>query len=157
MSGMIDGLPLMKADDGTGVSGACPERQLSVPTRPHGAPFHDIGEVVVAKRSPLVSQTILRHAQPRREISLGESQLNTLWELSDRWSLRIGGNIGGFGVDNVDQTYEFVGALGYHFKLWDQSANVFAGWRQVYIDFGDSSVDLDLTVKGPIFGFGLDF
>ena len=26
---MIVGLPLMKADDGTGVCGTCPERQLS--------------------------------------------------------------------------------------------------------------------------------
>ena len=58
MSGMIVGLPLMKADDGTGVCGTCPERQLSVRTHPHGAPFHDIGKAVVAKRSPLVSQTI---------------------------------------------------------------------------------------------------
>ena len=72
---MIVGLPLMKADDGTGVCGTCPERQLSVRTHPHGAPFHDIGKAVVAKRSPLVSQTILSHAQPRRGISLGESQL----------------------------------------------------------------------------------
>ena len=51
-----------------------PERQLSVRTHPHGAPFHDIGKAVVAKRSPLVSQTILSHAQRRRGISLGESQ-----------------------------------------------------------------------------------
>jgi hypothetical protein len=71
---MIDGLALMKADNGTGVSGTCPERQLSVPTRPHGGPFNDIDEGMVAKRSPLVSQTILSHAQPRRGISLGESQ-----------------------------------------------------------------------------------
>ncbi len=71
---MIDGPPLMKACDGTGVSGTCPERQPSVPTRPHGAPFHDIGEAMVAKGGPLVSQTILSHAQPRRGISLGESQ-----------------------------------------------------------------------------------
>ena len=74
MSGMIDGHPLMKADDGSGVSGACPERQLSAPIRPQGAPFHDIGEAAVAKRNPLVSQTIVSHAQPRRGISLGESQ-----------------------------------------------------------------------------------
>ena len=65
----------MKADDGTGVCGTCPERQLSVRTRPHGAPFHDSGKAVVAKRSPLVSQTILSHARPRRGISLGESQM----------------------------------------------------------------------------------
>jgi len=72
---MIDGLPLMKADDGTGVSEKCPERQLSVPTRPHGAPFHDIGVAVVAKRSPLVSQAIFGHAQPQRGTSPGKSQL----------------------------------------------------------------------------------
>jgi DNA-binding ferritin-like protein len=77
MSGMIGGLPLMKADDGTGASGTRPERQLSAPTRPLGAPFHDIGEAVAAKRSPLASQTSLSHDQPRRGISLGESQLNT--------------------------------------------------------------------------------
>ena len=81
----------MKADDGTGVCGTCPERQLSVRTHPHGAPFHDIGKAVVAKRSPLVSQTILSHAQPRRGISLGESQLGCLTAAcAQRSSLWVG-------------------------------------------------------------------
>ena len=92
MSGVIVGLPLMKADDGTGVCGTCPERQLSVRTRPHGAPFHDSGKAVVAKRSPLVSQTILSHAQPRRGISLGESQLNSV-QSSRRLEREAGRNV----------------------------------------------------------------
>jgi hypothetical protein len=77
MSGMIDGLPLMKANDRTGMSGACLERRLTVPTRPHGVPYYDIGEAMVAEPSPLVSQTILSHAQPRLGISIEESQYRT--------------------------------------------------------------------------------
>ena len=72
---MIDGMPLMKADDGIGASETRSERQLSAPTRPLGAPFYDFGEAVAAKRSPLANHAIFSHDQPGRSLLLGESQL----------------------------------------------------------------------------------
>jgi hypothetical protein len=82
--------------------------------------------------------------------------VNTLWDLTDRWSLRIGGNIGGWNVDDVNQTYEIIGTAAYHFKLWDKSAKVFAGYRYLHLDY-EKEVEIELTVKGPLFGFGFDF
>jgi hypothetical protein len=73
MSSMIDAVPLIKANHRTGLSGSCLDRRLAVPTNQRGAPSHDVGEAVVAKPGPLVSQTVLSHAQTRRVISLGES------------------------------------------------------------------------------------
>ena len=83
--------------------------------------------------------------------------VNTLWDLSDRWSLRLGGNYGGWGVDDVDKTYEAVGTLAYHFDMWDQDARVFAGYRYLHIEFDSGSVQVDLDVKGPLIGIGFDF
>ncbi len=82
--------------------------------------------------------------------------VNTLWDLTDRWSLRIGGNIGGWHVDDVNQTYEIIGTVAYHFKLWDKSAKVFAGYRYLHLEY-EKDVEIEVTVKGPLFGFGVDF
>jgi hypothetical protein len=82
--------------------------------------------------------------------------VNTLWDLTDRWSLRIGGNIGGWNVDDVNQTYEIIGTAAYHFKLWDKSAKVFAGYRYLHLDY-EKEVEIEVTIKGPLFGFGFDF
>ncbi len=67
--------------------------------------------------------------------------LNTLWHFTDRWSARLGGNIGGFGVDDVTQTYEVVGTVAYHFELGDQAGRVFAGYRYLYIHYDDGALD----------------
>ncbi len=82
--------------------------------------------------------------------------VNTLWDLTDRWSLRIGGNIGGWNVDDVNQTYEIIGTAAYHFKLWDKSAKVFAGYRYLHLDY-EKEVEIEVTIKGPLFGFGFEF
>ena len=65
---MIDGPSPMLAGDGIGASETRSERQLSAPTRPLGAPFHDIGEAVAAKRSPLANHAIFSHDQPGRSV-----------------------------------------------------------------------------------------
>lgn len=82
---------------------------------------------------------------------------NTLWALTDRWSLRLGGNYGGFGVDNVDDTYELAGTVHYHFDMWAVSANAFAGYRYLHLDYDKSSDKLHLDIKGPVIGLGFEF
>ena len=71
---MTNGLQLMGADDGTGVSGTRPERRFPAPPQPIGSPFHDIGKAVVAKRKLVARQAILSHAQLGRRTSPGESR-----------------------------------------------------------------------------------
>jgi hypothetical protein len=83
--------------------------------------------------------------------------LNTLWDLSDRWSLRIGGYYGGWGVDDVDGTYQIVGDVAYHFQAWDQPAKLFVGYRHLHLNYDDGPAVLKLTVTGPFLGFGVGF
>ena len=81
---------------------------------------------------------------------------NTLWNLTDRWILRIGGDYGGFDVDDVKETYQFVGLVGYRFELWGKSAKVFAGYRWVHVEY-EKTADIKVTIKGPLVGMGFDF
>lgn len=82
---------------------------------------------------------------------------NTLWNLTKRWGLRLGGNYGGWDVDDVKKTYEFVGMVAYRFKMWDVSSKVFAGYRYLHLDYKKKGVDIELDVKGPLFGIGWVF
>jgi hypothetical protein len=83
--------------------------------------------------------------------------LNTLWDLTKRWTLRVGGNYGGFHVDDVKKTYEFVGTVGYRFKMWDVSSKVFAGYRYVHVDYEKRDAEIQVDIKGPLFGIGWEF
>lgn len=82
---------------------------------------------------------------------------NTLWNLTKRWGLRLGGNYGGWNVDDVKKTYEFVGTVAYRFKMWDVSSKVFAGYRYLHLDYKKKGVELELDVEGPLFGIGWVF
>jgi len=83
--------------------------------------------------------------------------LNTLWNISDRWSLRFGGHYGGFGVSDVDNTYELSGIVAYHFDAWGQDARFFAGYKHVHIDYDDGTIAINANVTGPLLGIGFDF
>lgn len=83
--------------------------------------------------------------------------LNTIWNLSRRWYLRIGGDVGGWKIDNVDITYQVIGTVAYRFKTWDVSSKVFAGYRYIYIDYNKDDLGINLSVKGPLVGYGVEF
>lgn len=83
--------------------------------------------------------------------------LNTLWDLTKRWGLRLGGYYGGRDVDDVGESWEFVGTLAYHFKIRNVSSHVFGGYRYVHVDYEKSGLDIHVDIKGPLFGFGVDF
>ena len=82
--------------------------------------------------------------------------LNTLWDLTERWILRLGGNWGGWDVDNVHKTYEFVGTIGYRFKMWNVSSKVYAGYRYLHVTY-EKEVEIQVDVKGPLVGIGWEF
>jgi hypothetical protein len=83
--------------------------------------------------------------------------LNTLWDLTKRWTLRLGGNYGGWDVDDVKKTYEGIGTVGYRFKMWDVSSKVFAGYRYVHVDYEKRDAEIQVSIKGPLFGIGWEF
>ena len=82
--------------------------------------------------------------------------LNTLWDFAKRWTLRLGVNYGGWKVDDVNETYEFVGTLGYRFKMWDVASKVFAGYRYLGLDY-EKEAEIQVDIKGPLFGIGWEF
>jgi hypothetical protein len=84
--------------------------------------------------------------------------LNTFWRFNDRWSLRVSGNYGGFHVDGVNKTWQGVGLVGYHYKIKNNTpAQVFVGYRYLHIEYEEDRLGLDVDVKGPVVGFGVEF
>jgi hypothetical protein len=83
--------------------------------------------------------------------------VNTLWDLTERWGLRLGGNYGGWDVDHVDETYEGIGTLSYNFKMWDVSSKFFAGYRYLHLDYKKKGAEIQVDVKGPLVGIGWVF
>ena len=84
--------------------------------------------------------------------------VRTLWDLTEHWNARLAGDYGGFDVDHLKETYNVTGALGYRWKGWGVSWNVFAGYRYLYIHYKDSNVaELRVAIKGPFVGIGVEF
>jgi len=83
--------------------------------------------------------------------------LGTFWELTDRLKLRLEGDYGGFGVDDLKQTYNALGAVGWRFKSrQDHAIYVFAGYRYLYVHY-EKVADLKVTIKGPLVGLAFEF
>jgi hypothetical protein len=84
--------------------------------------------------------------------------LRTLWDITDRFNLRIEGDYGGFGgVDKVETTYDVFALVGYRFKPRENlDINVFAGYRYLYIDY-KSVAELEVAIKGAFLGVALEF
>jgi hypothetical protein len=83
--------------------------------------------------------------------------VNTIWNLTRRWYLRVGGNVGGWNVDHVKSTYEAIGTVAFRFKTWDVSSKVFAGYRFLHVDYDKKDTALELSIKGPLIGVGVEF
>lgn len=68
--------------------------------------------------------------------------------LSDRWSLLGYGDVGGFGVGS-ELTWQ--AAVTANYRATD---NLFisAGWRELYLDYGDGGTTFDGSMAGPILG-----
>jgi hypothetical protein len=87
--------------------------------------------------------------------------LRTIWGLSERWSVTLSGDVGGFSVGS-DFAWQAVGLVGYGFGLFgDDDAHVMAGYRALYQDYSNGSgankFEWDVTVHGPILGLSVQF
>jgi hypothetical protein len=83
--------------------------------------------------------------------------ISTHWDITERWGLRIQGDIGGFHVDHVDNTYQGIGLIGYRFKMWDVSSVVYAGYRYLRVHYDDDPIEIDVAMQGPLLGIGWEF
>ena len=70
---------------------------------------------------------------------------------ADKWSLRLYGDIGGFGVSS-DFTWQGLGLI--DFQPWRNVAIV-AGYRAIYSDYSDDGFTFDATTHGPVVGIDI--
>lgn len=80
--------------------------------------------------------------------------------LARHWHVEANGDVGGFGV-NSDFTWSATGVIGFDFKLFENPASVYAGYRAIGWDYetgsGDSRFEWNVIQHGPAFGFELRF
>ena len=87
--------------------------------------------------------------------------LRTKWDLSDRWSLMVAGDIGGMAFGS-DFAWNAFGLIGYRFNLFgNDDARVFAGYRALSQDYddghGSNKFEWDVTLHGPVLGLTIPF
>lgn len=70
---------------------------------------------------------------------------------TDKWALRLYGDIGGFGVSS-DLTWQGLALI--DFQPWRNVAIV-AGYRALYSDYTDGGFTYDATVHGPVVGIDI--
>lgn len=85
----------------------------------------------------------------------------TIWDLSERWTVTLAGDIGGV-VAGSDFAWDAFGLMGYRFSLFgEDNARVLAGYRALYQDYTDGSgrdkFQWDVTIHGPILGLLVQF
>ena len=74
-------------------------------------------------------------------------------EFLPKWFLLLDGNVGGFGVDNVNFTGSVLGAVGYRTSLFGVPSSVEAGYKALNIDVDrGGAVAADVTLNGPFVG-----
>ena len=87
--------------------------------------------------------------------------VRSFWTYSPKWTIALGGDVGGFGVGSgfAWQTAVLVGYQ-VHF-LGDEHAQVFAGYRIISHDYetgsGDNKLAWDIDLKGPVLGLAYHF
>lgn len=98
-----------------------------------------------------------RKTKPDIEFVAPVVGLRTFWGLTDRAHLRFEGDYGGWGVDGLDETWNFLGLAAWRFApKKNLDVEVFAGYRYLNIVYKDVAA-IDIDVKGPLLGVGLKF
>ncbi|MEX1348142.1 MAG: hypothetical protein AB1Z31_10455 [Desulfobacterales bacterium] len=88
--------------------------------------------------------------------------VRAFFDLSERWTLALNGNVGGFGIGS-DFAWGAMGTIGYRFRLFSEknNARVAGGYRAIYQDYkdgsGDDKFEWDVTFHGPILGLVIGF
>jgi len=110
--------------------------------------FHDNVKIEF-KPGPTISREI--------EFNTPFVGLRGLWDFGNPWLLKIGGDYGGFGIDNVDQTIQMFGSIGYRFKIKEVATRAFLGYRWVNFEYHKDVVELETDMYGPYLGMGIEF
>jgi len=91
------------------------------------------------------------------EINTPLMGLKAAVKFSDRWSLGVEGDYGVFDDSEVNETYQYMGVVNYHFTMKNVSSHVLFGYRFLHLDLENNEIAVDVDVKGPLIGIGVNF
>lgn len=79
--------------------------------------------------------------------------------LGEHWTLAVRGDVGGFGVDDSEFSWQTVGFVGYTWRNDGWDLNLFGGYRALGQDYSDGGFTWNVITHGPILGaqFTLSF
>jgi hypothetical protein len=77
-------------------------------------------------------------------------------DLTKRWYFTAAGDYG-WNVEDVVNTWQAIGLVGYRFKMGKFPSKVFAGTRYLHLSTDDGTVKANLALKGPLVGLGMEF
>lgn len=77
--------------------------------------------------------------------------------LGDHWRVQVRGDIGGFGVDNSDFSWQAVTLAGYEWRVNGWNITLFGGYRALGQDYSDGAFTWDTVVHGPVLGAQFTF
>lgn len=81
-------------------------------------------------------------------------------QVTDSWDVLFVGDYGGFGVNDMDVSFQLATYFEYNFK-WgktkDKSARVSLGYRYLHLDHDSGETRFELAAKGPVLGLGFLF
>lgn len=73
-------------------------------------------------------------------------------DFSRDWFVKIDGNVGGFGVDNVHFTGGILGSLGYNATVFDLPTTFELGYKALNMNVNGDSASANATLNGPFVG-----
>lgn len=74
------------------------------------------------------------------------------FDFSPEWFLKIDGNAGGFGADTVDFTGGVLGSVGYRADPFDVPVAIELGYKALFVEVSNKSVETNVTLNGPFLG-----
>lgn len=82
-----------------------------------------------------------------------------IWDLNDKWSFNLRGDVGGFGIGSASElTWQVAGGVDYRFS---DAVILNAGYRYIDLDYsrgsGANEFGIDLQANGPVLGLTIVF
>jgi opacity protein-like surface antigen len=81
------------------------------------------------------------------------------FQLGDRWEIMLRGDVGGFGIDDSDFSWQVFAGVGYSWQFEGWRLSLFGGYRALGQDYSDGAFTWDMVAHGPMLGakFGFQF
>lgn len=75
-----------------------------------------------------------------------------VFELDEHWVIQLRGDVGGFGVDGSDFSWQAIGVIGYQWRNDGWDIGLFAGYRALGQDYSNDDFRWDMITHGPAIG-----